>query len=203
VHSMPQNKKPTRIETRVEDSDIELVDYFGSDRSEDDNENSAEAFKIIHEHKKRQAKKVNLRSVTFLANKNAIYIQGRSISKDIVKNGIAHLETARAAITALKNEEIFSDKYIKDYMPLRVAQGESFDRLITLYPALLEELGPQRSKQIDAASNMLHCNGPRRQEALKQFSKNARAHVEQARQTEKNATDATALIKHYKDLLHA
>jgi len=45
--------------------------------------------------------------------------------------------------------------------------------------------------------------GPQRQEALKEFSKHARAQLEQAKQNEKDAADANALIKGYKALLRS
>jgi len=45
--------------------------------------------------------------------------------------------------------------------------------------------------------------GPQRQEVLKEFSKHARAQLEQAKQNEKDAADANALIKGYKALLRS
>lgn len=45
---MPQNKKPTKIETRAEDTDVELADYFGSisDGSEDADKNRSSLFHL-------------------------------------------------------------------------------------------------------------------------------------------------------------
>ena len=73
-----------------------------------------------------------------------------------------------------------------------------------LYPPLLETLGFRRADQVDGACNMrslrgslillytdgifqfiVKKKGPQRQEALKEFSKYARAQVDQARQAEK------------------
>jgi hypothetical protein len=47
---------------------------------------------------------------------------------------------------------------------------------------------------------MLKNKCPQRKEAVNEFSKYARAHVEQVRQTEKDAADANALIMGYKAL---
>ena len=71
-----------------------------------------------------------------------------------------------------------------------------------MYPALLDDLATRRSNQINTASETRQCgtiififflrllvpvqNNPmRRQAALKKFSKNARTHFEEVKETEK------------------
>jgi len=79
-------------------------------------------------------------------------------------------------------------------------EQESVERAQMLYPPLLETLGLRRADKVDDACNMLKNKAPKREEALKEFSKYARAQVEQVRQTEKDAADANALIMRYKAL---
>jgi len=103
-------------------------------------------------------------------------------------------------LTDLKVQEIAFEKYCEDfYLPLTVEQ-ESVERAEMLYPPLLETLGLRRSDKVDGACNMLKMKAPKRKEALNEFSKYARAHVEQVRQTEKDAADAKALIMSCKAL---
>jgi len=63
---------------------------------------------------------------------------------------------------------------------------------------MLQALGPLRAEKINAASTTLQENAPRRQEALKKFSKNARHQLEEARRNERDAADAAKLITHVK-----
>ncbi|EDR14386.1 uncharacterized protein LACBIDRAFT_306173 [Laccaria bicolor S238N-H82] len=70
-----------------------------------------------------------------------------------------------------------------------------------MYLPLLEKLGPRRSDEINSASRMLKNHPAQRASALREFSRKARIQVEQARQSEKTATDASVLIKRYKELL--
>jgi len=117
-----------------------------------------------------------------------------------VRDGIAFLEDAQRKLTDLKVQETSFEKYYQDFqLPLTVEQ-ESVERAQMLYPPLLENLGLRRSDKVDDACNMLKNKCPQRKEAVKEFSKYARAHVEQVRQTEKDAADANALIMSYKAL---
>jgi len=140
------------------------------------------------------------RSRAFQIQKEARYGEARKNGKELVRDGIAFLEDAQGKLTNFHAQEIPFEKYYQDcHLPL-AAQQESVERAQMLYPPLLENLGLRRSDQIDAACNMLKKKGPQRQEALIEFSKYARAQVEQARQNEKDAADANALIKGYKAL---
>jgi len=139
-------------------------------------------------------------SRAFQTQREALYNEARKNSKNSVRDGIAFLEDAQGKLDDLQAQEISFEKYYQDcHLPL-TAQQKSVDRAQTLYPPLLETLGLRRSNQVDGACNMLKKKGPQRQEALKEFSKYAKAQVNQARQTEKDAADATALIKGYKAL---
>jgi len=71
-----------------------------------------------------------------------------------------------------------------------------------VYPALLDDLATRRSDQVNAASEMLQCYPARRQAALKKFSKQARTHLEEVKENEKVASDASAMIKQFKNLLY-
>ncbi|PPQ78160.1 hypothetical protein CVT25_015493, partial [Psilocybe cyanescens] len=134
-------------------------------------------------------------------------------------------EDLPAQLANLQKEEVGFKKYFEDsHLPM-VAQKDAFRELSDLYPPLLRDIGTSRAERINAASRlrMLHPfslfmrslpllnilpfsvrnNGQSRQDALKDASKIARQQLEQAKQIEKDAVDATELIKHIKNLLRA
>ncbi|GLB34719.1 hypothetical protein LshimejAT787_0202840 [Lyophyllum shimeji] len=156
---------------------------------------------ILKELHDRQARKASARSMAFQAQKKAIYAAARKTGQEISRSGIAYLEKVRAEIQELNAQEVSHEQFISDFQRLCVAQEESIESVLSEFPPLLDELAPRRANQANTASEMLRKNPARRELALKTFCKNARAHVEEARENERVATDASALIKHYKNLL--
>ncbi|KAF9014021.1 hypothetical protein BDQ17DRAFT_1341928 [Cyathus striatus] len=102
---------------------------------------------------------------------------------------------------ACRNQELPYANYLEDYKILCMSQEKSFLERFQNYDRSIAELGIQRANTVDAASGALKSEGLRRQQALKMFTKLARKRIELFRQEEKNATDASALIRHYKSLL--
>ncbi|KAF8809122.1 hypothetical protein BYT27DRAFT_7163562 [Phlegmacium glaucopus] len=145
-------------------------------------------------------KKSLSRSRAFQTQKETRYNEARKNGKELVREGIAFLEDAQGKLTDLHAQEIPFDKYYQDYHLPLTTQRKSFERAQALYPPLLENLGLRRADQVDATCNMLRKKSFQRQEALIEFSKYARAQVEQARQNEKDAADANALIRSFKVL---
>ncbi|KAF9564366.1 hypothetical protein CPC08DRAFT_253907 [Agrocybe pediades] len=103
----------------------------------------------------------------------------------------------------MKSQESSFERYRADcHLPI-LAYKELFERCQESYPPLLQELGHQRSTTVNAAGTTLKESVPARQAVLSQFSKSARIQLEQAKQNETDAVDATELIKHVKGLLRA
>jgi hypothetical protein len=148
-----------------------------------------------------------------------LYFAARKAAKEIVKSGVTALEDIQANLASLQSQEAGFDNYYRDCHLPQVAQEvgsfvrhnqsssqffqESFHSLSHFYPSMLQALGPLRAEKINAASTTLQENAPRRQEALKKFSKNARHQLEEARRNERDAADAAKLITHVKNLLLA
>ncbi|TFK42383.1 hypothetical protein BDQ12DRAFT_709734 [Crucibulum laeve] len=178
---------------------------FNDDGNDDDEEDAfdiSEALRIVQQHRENNVKKSSARSKAFQTKKKAIYADARKQGKEVLKLS-AYIEEAKAKLATFKEQEVSYDKYFEDYKRVNAAQLDSIEQLMAGYSPLLEELGPRRSEYIEEASKMVKYQEPRRQDALKQFSKNARLQVEEVRRVEKAATDASALIKHYKNLLHS
>ncbi|KAF9469304.1 hypothetical protein BDZ94DRAFT_1244160 [Collybia nuda] len=149
-----------------------------------------------------ESKKVSTRETAFQMQKNIIYAAARKDSKEIAQASVTYIENARDKIRELKLQEQPYDKHLKDFERVYAPLEISVKSLSTVYPTILEDLAVRRSNQVNAASAMVKANPARRQTALKSFSKNARIRVEDVREKEKAATDASRLIKHYKNLLY-
>jgi len=124
-------------------------------------------------------------SGTFQAQKKVLYFAARKAAKEIVKSGVTALEDIQANLASLQSQEAGFDNYYRDCHLPQVAQEESFHSLSDFYPSMLQALGPLRAEKINAASTTLQENAPRRQGALKNFSKNARHQLEEARRNER------------------
>ncbi|KAH0583608.1 hypothetical protein H2248_009227 [Termitomyces sp. 'cryptogamus'] len=158
---------------------------------------------ILKEHHERQAKKTSARASAFQMQNKAVYAAARKAAQDVSKAGIVHIEHAVARMQELRKQEVSPEKAFANYEQLLRVQEEGLTSLLSMYPPLVNDLATRRSEEVNAASEMQQRNPSRRETALRNFSRNARLHVEEARQNEKAATDASELIKHYKSLLRA
>ncbi|KAF8969866.1 hypothetical protein BDZ97DRAFT_167338 [Flammula alnicola] len=172
-----------------------------------------------------KSKKPTGRSGLFHSQQKALYLEARKNAKEFVKSSVNALEDVQAKLGDVQAQEIGFQKYYEDCHLPNIADKESFDNLSSLYPHMLKDLGHRRSLKLEGASTMLKDNAPRRQDALKEFSKNARQQLEQAKQQEKvricgpsnqekdvmnsvkiasqDAEEAAKLIEHFKNLLRA
>ncbi|KAG6880259.1 hypothetical protein C0992_001827 [Termitomyces sp. T32_za158] len=166
------------IQFNTEDSDNELLEGH-----ENNDDAVGDISTILQEHHERQAKKASARASAFQMQKKAIYAAARKAAQDVSKAGVAHIEYAVTKMQELRNEEVLPEKMLADYEQLLRFQEEASTSLLS------------RSAE--------RSNPSRREAALRKFSKSARIHVEEARENEKVATDASELIKHYKNLLRA
>ncbi|KDR73555.1 hypothetical protein GALMADRAFT_251294 [Galerina marginata CBS 339.88] len=157
----------------------------------------------IRQNLEQKAKKANARSAAFQSRKRALYTEARNNAKEVVTSGVSALEDIQAKIADFQGQAAPHQKYHEDCHLPRHAHKETFDKLNSLYLPMLEELGQRRAEKINAANRMLKEFSPARQDALKEFSKNARHQLEQAILREKEAVDAAELIKRFKNLLRA
>ncbi|KAG6868818.1 hypothetical protein C0993_009700 [Termitomyces sp. T159_Od127] len=183
--------------------DMEESDNESHEGIEDNDDAVGDISTILREHHERQAKKASARASAFQMQKKAIYVAARKVAQDVSRAGVAHLERAMTRIQELRNEEMLPEKAFADFAQLLRVQEEASISLLSVYSSFVNDLAARRSKEVNAASEMQRRNPSRREAALRDFSKNARARVEEVRQNEKVATDASELIKHYKNLLRA
>ncbi|CAK5277558.1 unnamed protein product [Mycena citricolor] len=182
----------------IQDDDIAEDDDMDVEGSEDSTEMIN---RFLAEYNKRQAKKSSARSAAFQTQKKNLYTAARKASKELARDGTACLEEGKAKLLALKQEEVTADQYSKDVIPSWHRVEDSVKELLSVYPAGLEDLFPRRSDAVNAASEMIETNSARRADALAECVEAADAQLYQSKLDEKNAADASRLIKHYKTLL--
>ncbi|KAK0211057.1 hypothetical protein DFS33DRAFT_1379020 [Desarmillaria ectypa] len=157
--------------------------------------------KFLQEYKRQQAKKNSARSVAFDGQKKVLYASARKTAEEISGDGVAYLEEMKAQVMVTKQQEISYEKYTNGLDQLGEDSNEALVKLLEICPTVKEDLFVRRRQALEAAGEMLKSNPSRKEQALRQFLRNAHGQVNKSRQNEKLATDASKLIKHYKDLL--
>ncbi|KAJ3573431.1 hypothetical protein NP233_g2428 [Leucocoprinus birnbaumii] len=110
-------------------------------------------------------------------------------------------ESARTHALEMKPQEIELDSLAKDYQQWNNGQEDAYKQWHKKYGTSARELGHSRSIKVDAASKMLNSASRERNGVLQEILKAARLEVDRNNEKAKEATDATALIRHYKNLL--
>ncbi|KAK0463794.1 uncharacterized protein EV420DRAFT_1729367 [Desarmillaria tabescens] len=213
---MPRTPKarPTRLTAPTSfvnenSDDDDSFGFTGASRSrrqdDDDIENSDDdaksMAKFLQAYKKQQAKKNSARSVAFDGQKKALYALARKTAEETSRDGVAYLEELKAQVTVMKQQEISYEKYTKGLDQFGEDSNEALVKLLEICPPVKDDLFVRRRQALEAAGEMLKSNPSRKEQALQQFLRNAHGQVKKSRQNEELATDASKLIKHYKDLL--
>ncbi|KXN92251.1 hypothetical protein AN958_08704, partial [Leucoagaricus sp. SymC.cos] len=110
-------------------------------------------------------------------------------------------ERTGAQILEMKSQEVGSSYLINDCRQWLATQGDAYKQWEKKSRVLAGDLGQRRRITINVASKMLNSATEERGAALDETLKTARLQVEQSREREKSATDASDLIRHYKSLL--
>ncbi|KAG8217647.1 hypothetical protein J3R82DRAFT_5800 [Butyriboletus roseoflavus] len=84
----------------------------------------------------------------------------------------------------------------------RIVQ-EKFDGLFSTYSSLLNELGPWRTQVIQAGEEATQVQSVRMRKSRKNMMNAAKRRLDEGREKQQLATDASELMKHYKALIMA
>ncbi|KAK0483996.1 hypothetical protein IW261DRAFT_1606057 [Armillaria novae-zelandiae] len=200
---------PTSFVNENSDDDDDSFGFTGASRSrrhdDDDIENSDDdaktMAKFLQEYKKQQAKKTSARSAAFDGQKKALFASARKTVEETSRDGVAYLEELKVQTMIAKQQEISYEKYTNGLDSLGDDSNEAFAKWLEMCPTAKEDLFVRRLQALDAAGKMLKSNPSKREQALERCRRNAHAQVRKSEEKEKLATDASRLIKHYKDLL--
>ncbi|KAK0239794.1 hypothetical protein EDD85DRAFT_949623 [Armillaria nabsnona] len=157
--------------------------------------------KFLQEYKKQQAKKSSARSVAFDGQKKALFASGRKTAEEISSDGVVYLEELKAQAMVTKQQEISYEKYTNGLDQLGEDSNEALAKLVEIYPTANQDLFVRRLESLETAGEMLKSNPSKREKAIELCRRNAHVQVIKSQEKEKLATDASRLIKHYKDLL--
>ncbi|KZT27323.1 hypothetical protein NEOLEDRAFT_1191507 [Neolentinus lepideus HHB14362 ss-1] len=178
---------------------LEEADEVEEDVGE--NDSVQDMLSMLQELHKRKAAKTSTISTAFQNQKKIIYAEVRKSADAMVQQGFLSSQQCRDQLGELKAQESSYDKVFPDLMHLWKAHDDTVHSLLSLYPSFFDELSQQRSEEIDAASSMLEAHEEERAKSRRRLMKKAKAHLDEGLENQKIATDASALIKHYKSLL--
>ncbi|KAI5116851.1 hypothetical protein M0805_006805 [Coniferiporia weirii] len=195
----PRTAAPVRFATDDGGDDFST----GKDAQEDGggDDNMEDMIAIMQEFQKKKSMKTSSRGAALTTKKNALLSTARKEADVLAREGRAYIEQCKARIVEMKAQETAADEVLKDAMRLWSAHEESFQSLLSIYPEIIEDLSPRRAQEINAASEMLETHPHAREASRRRLMKNARKSMEAGIESQKLATDASALIKHYKALL--
>ncbi|KAI8989766.1 hypothetical protein BD414DRAFT_536147 [Trametes punicea] len=181
--------------------DREMADNDEESGGDAEDENMVEMLAMLQEFQKRKATKTSARCAAFQTQKAAMFNEARKKVDDVVRNGAASIEKARATVLELRSQEVSPEAILISLRSLWESQHECVQGLSSSYNAIIEDLAHRRAEQIDEASAMLESQALEREASRKRLLTQARTCIEENIEHQKVATDANKLIKHYKALL--
>ncbi|KAI0345276.1 hypothetical protein BDW22DRAFT_1354184 [Trametopsis cervina] len=78
---------------------------------------------------------------------------------------------------------------------------EAVGAILAQYPPIFEDISPRRAETINDTSAMLESHSAERHQSRRRLIRNAKVRIEEDYENQRIATDASALIKHYKAML--
>ncbi|TFY60424.1 hypothetical protein EVJ58_g5156 [Rhodofomes roseus] len=188
------------------DADEDPVDEIQIDEEQDGDENGMlEMFSMLQAF---QSVK-ELDAVGGVPHEEERAIHGRPSDRrhaqflHVDRTMLCRSDQCKTRLAELKAQEVSQEKHLKDLSALRKNQENTVRDLLKTYPVMIEDLSHRRAAQINESSELLEGNAQERQESRKRLIHLAKARADEILERQKLATDATALIKHYKALLLA
>ncbi|CDO73613.1 hypothetical protein BN946_scf185014.g83 [Trametes cinnabarina] len=199
--SLPRRPAVTFYKATGDDDNID--DNEGEDGEDEvDEQNVVEMLAMLQEFQKRKASKTSVRSAAFQSHKGVIFADARKRASDAVRDGATSIEKARATILDLKAQEISQEAALISLKALLECQDECVHGLLSSCNGVIEDLAHRRAEHINEASAM-QSQVTEREESRKRLVAHARNSIEDNIEHQKVATDANALIKHFKALIRS
>ncbi|TFK54623.1 hypothetical protein OE88DRAFT_1653027 [Heliocybe sulcata] len=198
-----RNKTSTAAVTN-DDEDIMHVEEAGDIEEDAGGDDSVgDMLTMLQELQKRKAAKSSTGSAVFQSQKKSMYAEARRNGDLVVQEGVAYIQQCKEQLKELKSQESSYDIVFPELMQMWKAHDEAVHSLLSLYPPFFDDLSQRRSEEIDAASSMLEAHEEERVKSRRRLMKKAKARLDEGLENQKIATDASALIKHYKSLLRS
>ncbi|KAI0822738.1 hypothetical protein BC628DRAFT_638191 [Trametes gibbosa] len=181
----------------TEEEEIEDMDGEGEDDS------MAEMLTMLREIQKRKASKTSVRTAAFQNQKAALFSDARKRVDKAVRDGASAVDEARTTILGLRSQEVHQEGALASFKALWEVQDDCVQSLLHDLSGMIENLAHRRAEQINEASATLEAHIAERESSRKRLLAQASVCIEENIENQKIATDASALIKHYKALLRS
>lgn len=170
------------------------------DDVEDEQRDMLEMLAVLQQFQKRKSGRGSARSAAFHAKKDALFAEARKNAENAVAEGVAYIEQYRTKIAELRAREAAQDTCLKD-ASLFSPREDAVKAVLAAFPPLLDDLSHRRAEAINGTSEMLESHSIERHQSRRRLIKRAKARIDEEQENQRVATDASALIKHYKALL--
>ncbi|THH29584.1 hypothetical protein EUX98_g4607 [Antrodiella citrinella] len=194
------DKKLATMQIQVEDSDDELEKPYGEEAGEEDS-SMLEMISMLQEYQKRKASKTSARATAFQNKKQAIYAEARKNADATVTEGVAYIEHYKKTIIEIKAREASEEQQMRELSTISTSFDDPVEATFSLFALMFDELSHKRATDINEACGTIEKHSADRQLSRRRLIRDAKSRMEEQLEEQRVATDASALIKHYKSLL--
>ncbi|EGO21130.1 hypothetical protein SERLADRAFT_410626 [Serpula lacrymans var. lacrymans S7.9] len=130
-----------------------------------------------------------------------LFSKARENAVILTKDIDVYADQIHATIEKLFDLHSASQKNIDELMTHFKLLNESFESQLSIYPHFSEDVVSRRIAQSDAAYYTLQAQSAENRKSRMKLMKNTKDRMDESKERQSLAVDASALIKHYKSLL--
>ncbi|KAF7799568.1 hypothetical protein EIP86_010805 [Pleurotus ostreatoroseus] len=197
---MARKKESKALASRREATDLAGIAEFDDEVDVDEDDSMLEILGMLKEFQKRKTTKASTASNAFQTKKNALYTSARKSADSALRDGVAYIEQYQSRLADLRAQEVSQEQHLHESMLLKETE-DAMENLSEVFSPLFEDLSYRRVESVNDSSAMLEVHTAQRQRSRMKLIKQAKARIDEDMENQRIATDATALIKHYKALL--
>ncbi|KAH7889622.1 hypothetical protein F5I97DRAFT_559407 [Phlebopus sp. FC_14] len=140
---------------------------------------------------------------SFDSRMNSAFTACRNRSEQVVQEANVYLENFHNELLRLEQLHLQKQSTFQRMIAQTKMNDQSFDDLFSGYRPLLEELAPQRIQALQTAEEMVLDQSAHMRKSRKNIMVDAKRRLDEGKERQRLAADATTLIKHYKSLILA
>ncbi|OJA13885.1 hypothetical protein AZE42_05400 [Rhizopogon vesiculosus] len=143
-------------------------------------------------------KKGNTSPLSFDERAGAVFAAARTESAKLVEDANSYADSVQMALARMREQR---EANRCDLLAQVKADEEKIQALYAAYSPLLDGVVHQRVQTVDTMKAMVQESEIEMRKSRKRLMKKAKARLDDARERQKLAMDATELVKHYKALI--
>ncbi|TCD70922.1 hypothetical protein EIP91_000828 [Steccherinum ochraceum] len=196
---MPR-KVTQEILSSPEQEDVGIEEMEEDEVGSEDN-SMLEMISMLKEFQKRKATKNSTRTNLFQNKKQAMYTEARKNADAVVLEGVAYVEHYKKTIMELKASELSAEVQLQGILATVTTLDDHVQAALSLYPSMFDVLSHKRAAEINDACELIEKHGRDLHLSRRRLIREAKTKVEDQLESQRVATDASDLIRHYKSLL--